>query len=155
MKKLCCRYIDIKVFLFQLIFDNYTVVPSSTALPAVSCSRKSSADEYIGGSSSAAQNEDLDELRQQLQSMKKQALVIMEQSRKSSENEKRAVQQAQEAILLKETAVAEAAEATRRENLMLELMTEASLEMAGMFLKLNLPLFLYLFSAFNWYAVDK
>ncbi len=79
----------------------------------------------------------------------------MEQSRKSSENEKRAVQQAQEAILLKETAVAEAAEATRRENHMLELMTEASLEMAGMFLKLNLPLFLYLFSAFNWCAVDK
>ena len=130
-------------------------MPSSTALPAVSCSKRSSAVEFIGGSSSAAHNEDLDDLRQQLQSTKKQALVIMEQSRKSSENEKRAVQQAQEAIALKETAIAEAAEATRRENHMLELMTEASLEMAGMFLKLNLPLFLCLFSAFNWCTVAK
>ena len=145
-----------KYFLFQLIFDNYTTGPHSSAvLPAATCSKRSFAVEYIGGSSSAAQNEDLDELRQQLQSMKKQALVIMEQSRKSSENEKRAVQQAQEAIALKETAIAEAAEATRRENHMLELMTEASLEMAGMFLKLNLPLFLCLFSAFNWCTVAK
>ena len=156
MKKLCCRYIDIELFSLQLIFDNYTTGPhSSAALPAASCPKRFSAVEYIGGLSSAAQNEDLDELRKELQAKKKQILVIMEQSRKSSENEKRAVQQAQEAILLKETAVAEAAEATRRENHMLELMTEASLEMAGMFLKLNLPLFLYLFSAFNWCTVDK
>jgi prophage DNA circulation protein len=137
MKKLCCRGIDIEVFSLQLIFDNYTTGPhSSAALPAASCSKRSSAVEYIGGSSSAAQNEDLDELRQQLQSMKKQTLVIMEQSRRSSENEKRAVQQAQEAIALKETAVAEAAEATRRENHMLELMNDASLDMTGMLRKI-------------------
>jgi hypothetical protein len=103
-----------------LIFDNYTVMPqSSDALPAASCLKRSSAVGVIGGSSSAAQNEDLDDLRQELQLMKKQALVIMEQSRRSSEREKLAVQQAREALALKETAVAEAAEATSWENYML------------------------------------
>jgi hypothetical protein len=115
-----------------LIFDNYTVVPhSSDALPAASCSKRSSAVEFIGGSSGAAQNEDLDELRQQLQLMKKQALVMMEQSRRSSDREKLAVQQAREAIALKETAVAEAAEAASRENYMLQLMNDSSLDMMG------------------------
>jgi hypothetical protein len=141
MKKLCCRIIDIEVFSLQLIFDNYTVVPSSAALPAASCSKKSSADEFIGGSSSAAQNEDLDKLRQQLQSMKKQALVIMEQSRRSSENEKLVVQQAQEALALKETAVAEAAEATSRENFVLQLMNDASLDMTGTLCKRGYTVF--------------
>jgi hypothetical protein len=120
---------------FQLIFDNYNVVPSSTALPAASYSKNSFTDEFVGGSSSAAQNEDLNELRQQLQSMKKQALVIMEQSQKSSEREKVALHQAQEAIAAKEVAVAEATQAASRENSMFELMTESSLEMAGMFPK--------------------
>jgi hypothetical protein len=58
----------------------------------------------------------------------------MEQSRKSSEKEKQALQQAQEAITLKEAAVAEAAQATSREDYMLQLMTDASLDMAGMLL---------------------
>nr|XP_051229963.1 uncharacterized protein LOC127347856 [Lolium perenne] len=115
-----------------LIFDNYTVVPrSSDALPAASFSKKSSAVEFIEGSSSAAQNEDWNDLRQQLQSMKKQALVIMEQSRKSSEREKLALQQAQEALALKETAVTEAAEASSRENYMLQLMSDSSLDMTA------------------------
>jgi hypothetical protein len=132
MKKLCCRGIDVELFSLQLIFDNYTTGPhSSAALPAASCPKRFSAVEYIGGLSSVAQNEDLDELRRELQSKKKQILVIMEQSRRSSENEKRAIQQAQEAMALKETAIAEAAEATRRENHMLELMNDASLDMAG------------------------
>jgi hypothetical protein len=51
--------------------------------------------------------------------MKKQALTIMEQSRKSSEKEKLVLQQAQEALALKETVVAEAVQATSREDYML------------------------------------
>jgi peptidoglycan hydrolase CwlO-like protein len=74
----------------------------------------------------------LEELRQQLQSVKKQTLMIMEQSRKSSEREKIALQQAQDAMAAKENAVAEAAAASARENCMLELMAESSLDMAGM-----------------------
>jgi hypothetical protein len=42
------------------------MVPSSTTLPAASYSKKSFPDEFAGGSSSASQNEDLNELRQQL-----------------------------------------------------------------------------------------
>jgi hypothetical protein len=60
---------------------------------------------------------------------------MMEQARKSSEKEKAALQQAQEAIAAKETAISEAAEATTRENFMLELMNEASLDMSGMLLQ--------------------
>jgi hypothetical protein len=44
--------------------------------------------------------------------MKKQSLIVMDQSRKSSERAKIALQQAQEALDLKESAVAEALQAT-------------------------------------------
>ena len=81
--------------------------------------------------------EDLEELRQQLQSLKKQSLMIMEQSRKSSERETVALQQARDAITAKEAALDEAAKAASRENSLLELMIEASSEMAGIFFGLN------------------
>ena len=57
--------------------------------------------------------------------------MLMEQSRKSSEREKIALQQAQDAITEKDAAVAEAVAATSRENFMLQLLTDASLDMAG------------------------
>jgi hypothetical protein len=63
--------------------------------------------------------------------MKKHAVTIMDQSRKSSDREKAALRQAQEALELKETTVAEALRATTRANYMLDLMTEASQDMAG------------------------
>ncbi|KAK1686078.1 hypothetical protein QYE76_046926 [Lolium multiflorum] len=90
--------------------------------------------EFVENSSSNNSTEDLEELRQQLQSVKKQSLMLMEQSRKSSEREKIALQQAQAAIAEKDSAVAEAAAATSRENSMLQLLTDASLDMAGSFL---------------------
>jgi hypothetical protein len=123
-------------FSFQLVFDNYTPTPhSSDALPASSFSKKIPADnEFIEDSSSIDPSHDSKELRQQLQSMKKPALVIMEQSRKSSEREKVVLQQAQEAIALKEAAVTEAAEAASRENYMLQLMNDSSLDMTGILL---------------------
>ena len=126
-----------------MVFDNYTATPrSSDALPASSSSRKTSADDIVGGSSNADSAHDLNELRQQLQDKKKQTLVIMEQSRKLSEREKLAQQQAQEAVTLKEAAVAEAAQTASRENYMLELMTDASLDMAGILPKLlKIPLY--------------
>jgi hypothetical protein len=73
--------------------------------------------------------------------MKKQALVMMEQSRRSLDKERLAVQQAREAIALKETAVAEAAEAASRENYMLQLMNDSSLDMTGMLCKLGHAVF--------------
>jgi hypothetical protein len=67
--------------------------------------------------------------------MKKQTLAMMEQSRKASEGEKLALQQAQEAITAKDAAVSEAKGAATRENSMLELMLEASADMLGTFLR--------------------
>jgi hypothetical protein len=97
-------------------------------------------DKFREGPSSTPLSEDLQELRQQLQFTKKQSLKLMEQSRGSSEREKIALQQAQTAIAEKETAVAEketavveAAAAASREDSMLQLLIDASLDMAGMF----------------------
>jgi hypothetical protein len=116
-----------------LIFDNYTSTPRpSDAFPASSCLKKTpAADELIEDSSSKGSAQDLEELRQQLQSMKKQVLMTMEQSRKSLEREKIALQQAQDALAVKEAAIKEAAEASSRENYMLQLMNDSSLDMTG------------------------
>nr|XP_051211968.1 uncharacterized protein LOC127329498 [Lolium perenne] len=56
------------------------------------------------------------------------------ESRKSAEREKIALQQARDVVAAKENAVFEAAAASARENCMLELMAESSLDMAGSFL---------------------
>ena len=118
---------------FQLIFDNYSkaAVPPS-ASPATSYSKLIADDVLLDDSSSENLNQlEIAELRQQLQAMKKQSLIVMDQSHKSSEREKMALQQAQEALKLKDAAVAEALQATSRENYMLDLLTDASLDMAG------------------------
>ncbi|KAK1607496.1 hypothetical protein QYE76_031169 [Lolium multiflorum] len=78
--------------------------------------------------------EELKELRVQLQSVKKQSLMLMEQSRESSEREKIALQQARDAMTEKDAAVAEVAAAISRENAMLQLLTDASLDIAGIWL---------------------
>ncbi|KAK1666760.1 hypothetical protein QYE76_054919 [Lolium multiflorum] len=120
---------------YRLIFDNYTSTPGPSDVFPPSRSKKTPvAVEFIEDFSSKDSAQDLEELRQQLQSTKKQSLMLMEQSRKSSEREKVALQQAQDAIIEKDAAVAEAATATSRENFMLQLLTDASLDMAGSFL---------------------
>ena len=116
-----------------MIFDNYSkaAVPPS-ASPATSYSKRIADEVLLDDSSSVNLNQlEIAELRQQLQATKKQSLIFMEQSRKSSEREKMALQQAQEALKLKDAAVAEALQATSRENYMLDLLTDASLDMAG------------------------
>jgi hypothetical protein len=120
-------------FYFQLVFDNYTSTPRpSDAFPSSSCLKRTPvADELNEDSSSKGSAQDLEELRQQLQSMKKQVLMTMEQSRKSLEREKIALQQAQDALAVKEAAIKEAAEASSRENYMLQMMNDSSLDMIG------------------------
>jgi hypothetical protein len=66
----------------------------------------------------------------------------MEKARKSSEAEEIALQQAQAAIAEKDSAVAEATAAKSREDSMLQLLTDASLDMAGKFSLSILLLFL-------------
>ncbi|KAK1620839.1 hypothetical protein QYE76_026356 [Lolium multiflorum] len=115
----------------ELVFDNYTPssAPSNVS-PSSSRSRRTLADVTPVEDSLPRE---LDELRQQLQYAKKQTLVMMEKSRKSSEAEKIALQQACEAMAAKEIAASEAEKATTRENFMLELMSEASADMSGSF----------------------
>ncbi|KAK1670146.1 hypothetical protein QYE76_058305 [Lolium multiflorum] len=106
----------------ELVFDNYT--PSSTpsnVSPSSSRSKRTLADATPVEDSLPRE---LDELRNLY--AKKQTLVMMEKSRKSSEAEKIALQQAREAVAAKEIAASEAEKATTRENFMLELMNEAS-----------------------------
>jgi hypothetical protein len=72
------------------------------------------------------------DLQQQLQSMKTQTVTVLEQSRKSSDREQEALRQAQESLELKETATTNAARSAQRENYKLDLMADASQDMAGM-----------------------
>ncbi|KAK1604652.1 hypothetical protein QYE76_028325 [Lolium multiflorum] len=119
----------------KLVFDNYTATPRpSDALPAASYSKKASVDDFTEDSSNANLSQELNDLRQQLQSIKKQSLMIMERVRKSPEREKVALQETKEALALRDTAVTEAAQAVSREEYMLDLLTDASLDMAGSFL---------------------
>ncbi|KAK1665871.1 hypothetical protein QYE76_054030 [Lolium multiflorum] len=114
----------------KLIFDNYSPIPDPPEVFPSSLAKKSSVPVNLDDSSSMDLTEELKELRVQLQSVKKQSLILMEQSRESSEKEKIALQQAQDAITDKDAAVAEADAAASRENSMLQLLTDASLDMA-------------------------
>ncbi|KAK1611346.1 hypothetical protein QYE76_035019 [Lolium multiflorum] len=97
----------------ELIFDNYTSIPGpSEVFPSPPLEKTSVAVNFVEESVSKTLAEDLKELQQQLQYVKKQSLMLMEQSRKSSEKEKVALQQAQDAIIDKDAAIAEAATAT-------------------------------------------
>ncbi|KAK1694790.1 hypothetical protein QYE76_011487 [Lolium multiflorum] len=117
----------------ELIFDNYSPIPDPPEVFPSSLSKKSSVPVNLDDSSSMDLTEELKELRVQLQSVKKQSLILMEQSRESSEKEKIALQRAQDAISERDTAVAEADAAASRENSMLQLLTDASLDMADAF----------------------
>jgi hypothetical protein len=63
--------------------------------------------------------------------MKRQAVVVMDQSRKSLDRERAALQQVQEALKLKDDATAEASQASQRENYVLDLMADAGQDMLG------------------------
>jgi hypothetical protein len=82
--------IDVDISFFQFVFDNYseTARPSS-ASPAASHSKRIPDDVFLDDSSCANSDQlELPELRQQLQAIKKQSLIVMEQSHKLSEREK-------------------------------------------------------------------
>jgi hypothetical protein len=121
------------IFAFQLIFDNYTGAGYSDTSPAASHSMKIPESASLDVSSCPASTQkELAELRQQLQLMKKQTMIALEQSRKSSDREQAALRQAQESLDLKDAATANAARSAQHENYMLDLMTDASQDMAGM-----------------------
>ena len=146
MKSVPCRMIDVDISIFQFICDNYTKAAGpSNISPAVSHSARAAGDVFLDDSSCvSSMHQELADLRQQLQAMKKQAITVMDQSRKSSDRERAALRQAREALELKESAAVDASRAIKRENYMLDLMTDASQDMAGM-LCCSLPLLFILF----------
>jgi hypothetical protein len=91
-------------------------------------------------------------LRQQLHTVKKQALTAMDQIRKSLESERAAIEKVREALEPRDSAIAEVSRATKRENFMLELMTDASEDMAGMS-SYHIPLFSF-YSTFEAYDMS-
>jgi hypothetical protein len=134
---------------FQLVFDNYSKVagPSSDT-PATSYSDRAPVETCVVDNSHVhSMEEELEDLQRQLRDLKKQSLIVMEQSRKSSDREKAALRQAEEALKSKEAteAEAEAAKSASRENYMLQLLTDASEDMAGMLLPL-FPLYFVVLS---------
>jgi hypothetical protein len=137
-------------FVFQLIFDNYSGAGPSIASPATSHSVRVYVDVSLDVSSCPGPiQQELTEFRQQLQSMKKQTKLSLEQSRKSSDREQAALRQAKEFFELKEVATADAAAASRCENYMLNLMTDASQDMAGTYFTLWYLLFMTLLNSLS------
>jgi hypothetical protein len=117
---------------FQLIFENYTGIGCSDTSPAASHSAKIPENASLDVSSCPdLMNKDMADLRQQLQSMKKQTMTALEQARKSADREQSALRQAQESLELEKTATSNTARSAQRENYMLDLMTDASQDMAG------------------------
>jgi hypothetical protein len=74
--------------------------------------------------------------------MNKQAMIVMDQSRKSLDREQATLLQAQEALELKDYDAADALRAAKRKAYMLDLMTDASQDMAGMLRFTLSPFFL-------------
>jgi hypothetical protein len=94
---------------------------------------------------------EMEDLRQQLQSMKKQTATALEQSRKSSDREQATLLRAQESLELEKIATAKATRAAERENYMLDLMSRSIHDMAGTInfsLFIKSQLFLFSFSLF-------
>jgi arginine deiminase len=74
---------------------------------------------------------EMEDMRQQLQLLKKQAVTALDQARKSSDRKQTALLQAQESLKSEKTAAAKAIRSAERENYMLDLMTDSSQDMAG------------------------
>jgi multidrug efflux pump subunit AcrA (membrane-fusion protein) len=74
---------------------------------------------------------EMEDLRQQLQLLKKQTMTALDQARNSSDSEQAALLQAQESLNLGKTATSKAARSAEHENYMFDLMTDASQDMAG------------------------
>ncbi|KAM0839812.1 hypothetical protein ACQ4PT_060052 [Festuca glaucescens] len=117
------------------VFDNYTETGCFDASPAAPQPAK--IPENISSDASSvpdSMKREMEELRQQLQLLKKQTMTALEQARKSSDREQTALLQAQESLKSEKAATAKAIRSAERENYMLDLMTDASQDMAGSFL---------------------
>ena len=115
----------ISLFCFQLITTSRVPeICTDIVVYAPPPTKELPSDSFAEGSTNYIPDEDVDSIRRELADTKKQVLLIMSQHKKS-------VEKLQEALAQKVAAATEAKDAKSREAYMLELMTESSLDMAG------------------------
>jgi hypothetical protein len=73
----------------------------------------------------------MQDLRQQVQLLKRQTMTVLDQARKLSDREQASLLRTQESLNLEKASTSKAARSVERENYMLDLMTDASQDMAG------------------------
>lgn len=118
---------------FQLFFYDYTKTECLDTSHAAAKTREAfseAADSSAPVIPYSTQME-MEDLRQQIQMLKNQAMIALDQGRKSLEREKLASLEAQKSANLEQIATAEATRAAEREQYMIELMTTASQDVAG------------------------
>jgi multidrug efflux pump subunit AcrA (membrane-fusion protein) len=103
--------------------DNFRDAPMPTETSATVASNAPVASHSIEA--------EMEELRQQVQLLKKQTVTTLDQAKKSFEHEQAALLQAQNSLDLEKAATLKATRAVECENYMLDLMTDASEDMAG------------------------
>jgi hypothetical protein len=117
---------------FQLFFDDYAETGRPDNFHAISKPTETS--------SSAASNAlvashsietKMEELRQQVQMLKRQTVTALDQANNSYELEQAALLEAQKSVDLEKAATLKATRSAERENYMLDLITDASEDMAG------------------------
>jgi hypothetical protein len=123
-KHLAAKLMSNILHFFQLYFDDFV----ESEHPATSFGTLKTTETSDVGDSVKIE---IDDLRQQLQLLKKQAMTALDQAKKSSEREQAALLQAQQSADLEKAATLEVTRAAQRENYMIDLMTNASQDMAG------------------------
>jgi hypothetical protein len=73
----------------------------------------------------------MQDLRQQVQLLKRQTMTVLDQARKLSDREQASLLRTQESLNLEKASTSKAARSVERENYMLDLMTDASQVMDG------------------------
>jgi hypothetical protein len=98
-----CRHF----LVFQLIFDNYTGAGPSNVSHATSHSARLPDNVSLDVSSCPDSiHQEIADMRQDLQAMKKRVVTVLDQFRKSSDREQATIRQAQKALEMKESATA-------------------------------------------------
>jgi multidrug efflux pump subunit AcrA (membrane-fusion protein) len=117
---------------FQLFFDDYAETGRPDNFHAVSKPTETSTTAASNAPvASHSIKTEMEELRQQVQLLKKQTVTALDQAKKSFEREQAAILQTQKSLDLEKAATLKATRSAERESYMLDLMTDASEDMAG------------------------
>jgi multidrug efflux pump subunit AcrA (membrane-fusion protein) len=117
---------------FQLFFDDYaeTGRPDTFCDAPMPTETSATAASNVPVGSHSIETE-MEELRQQVQLLKKQTVTALDQAKKSFDREQSALLQAQKSLDLEKATTLKASRSAECENYMLDLMTDASEDMAS------------------------